>query len=153
MRGKSIKQTPIPPAFERAFLVDSLSVSFAGPDERVDTKSETLLQAGAEYAGHIGDKWFNKPVEGANLPFGTQVAADGDMVDIHVYGHNDTASAKRLGMRIVVTRPDGTTKDSGIDWEWWPYTGAYGSHHFSWDDFIAIDQEGTWSIYIELWMS
>jgi len=149
MRGKG---TPIPKVFEDAFLVDSVSVSFAGPEQRVDTKSESLLYAGPEYIGHIGDRWFNKAPEGDNLPFGTQVAADGNTVEIHVYGHNDTDSAKQLGMRLVVTRPDGTQEDSGIDWEWWPYTGAHGAHHFIFDDFVAIDQEGSWTIYIELWM-
>lgn len=136
-----------------ARLVDKMHIGFTGYGENpmVDSISELLTVGKVAKEGHIGSRWFNKAPEGDNLPFSSPVMADGNTIEIEIDGVNDTPKAQQMGMRIVVTRPDGTSKASGLDWELWPYTGGYGTHHFIFDDFIAIDQEGNYTIDIELW--
>lgn len=136
------------------YLADKVYMGLAGNggDPMVDYITQTLLVAQVAQKGHIGSKWFNKHPEGNRLPFLTTVAADGNAVELEIDGINDTSIAQQMGMRIVVIRPDGTKKDSGLVWELWPYTGGYGTHHFVFDNFITITQEGAYNIEIELWM-
>jgi len=134
-----------------ARLVDEVHIGVVGYDPMVASESKLLAVGQAAKVGHIGSRWFNKAPEGDNLLFGSPVAADGNTIEIEIDGVNDTAVAQQMGMRITVTRPDGTTKVSPLTYEGWPYTGGHGTHHFIFDNFIAIDQEGNYSIKIELW--
>jgi len=64
---------------------------------------------------------------------------------------NTSAEAEKLGMHYVITKPDNTVIDI-TEYEIWPHTVEGDIMDFIEPQFsvIIIDQEGDWSVYVEL---
>lgn len=71
---------------------------------------------------------------------------------VHIWGANNTSTAKRMGINWVVTDPDGITVENYSKWEAWPYTGAGGEHEFIGGRF-SLSKIGNYSISIALSMN
>lgn len=70
---------------------------------------------------------------------------------VHVWGRNDTASAKQMGIWWQVRDPDGFVRETYSAWEAWPYTGGGQTHEFIGGRF-DLDKAGNWNIEVQLFM-
>jgi len=64
---------------------------------------------------------------------------------IHVFGHNDTDEAQKLGIHWLVFDPDNIVREDYSTWEAWPYTGGGVTHEFIGGRF-TFDKVGYWVI-------
>ena len=81
----------------------------------------------------------------------------GENFRIAFTGRNTSSITLQLGGGIAVTDPDGNIVCQEFDWESPPYTGANGTHDFSfpkdsWKNLtIPVDKAGAWRAACELW--
>ena len=69
---------------------------------------------------------------------------------LRVIGLNKTSESLRLGLRYVITKPNGNTI-SDETMEMWPYTGGDKLHEFiEPQTALTVDQSGEWKLKVEL---
>ena len=82
---------------------------------------------------------------GASVPIGTGGK-------VHVWGRNDMAISRKLGISWIVKDPDGIVAQDYEDWEFGT-TSPLDDHEFiSWERF-DLDKEGIYTIVISLLMN
>ena len=71
-------------------------------------------------------------------------------------GRNTSSVTLQLGGGVAIVDPEGKVVCQEFDWESAPYTGANGTHDFSFPKVytwktIPVDKYGTWRAACELW--
>ncbi len=128
-------------------LVDMLDVEMftatGEPPEDPDIIAGEIISVEMEIAtGFMGGSR-----ELLSLPANVQV---GTNFWLRVIGLNETSESLRLGIRYVITRPDGSTI-SDETMEMWPYTGGNDQHEFyEPQTSLNINQSGEWNLKVEL---
>lgn len=121
-------RTPIPSAFENAFVLDQAVVTphgvyrTASPGSTIlKTWSGQVLNAVATLAGRIDDVFVSKGETGLVSVKTSPVTVYkfGESFELHVDVTNLSTAAIKTGVGVVVTKPDGTKltcPPAGIDW-------------------------------------
>jgi len=126
--GMVALRSPIPSAFEKAFVLDQVVVTpqevyrTASPGTiTLKTWSGNVLKAEATYAGRIDDVFVSKGETGLVSVKTAPVTVKkfGESFELHVDVTNLSTASIKAGVGIVVTKPDGITvvcPPAGIDW-------------------------------------